>query len=88
MRRELLDILSCPIDKYNKLELYELEYSKEIEYGVLYCSKCSRFYPIINTIPILLPDNLRNSKEDIEFLKRWRDKLPEKIVNKGKPWHI
>mgnify|MGYP003930110095 CR=1 FL=1 len=88
MRRELLDILACPIDKYNKLELYELSYSNEIDEGVLYCPQCSRFYPIINSIPILLPDNLRNRNNELVFLKRWKDKLPEKIINKSKPWHI
>ncbi len=61
---------------------------KEIVEGVLYCSKCGRWYPIRNEIPIMLPDKLRSEKEDIEFLEKYKDKLPEKIVYEGKPFHL
>ncbi len=88
MKRELLDILVCPIDKYPDLELYELESKEEIIEGVIYCPKCSRFYPIINTIPVMLPDELRDRDKDLKFLESWKHKLPDKIVNKAKPWHI
>jgi len=56
--------------------------------GALYCKKCSRFFPIIDEIPIMLPDELRNKKQDIEFLKGNIKKLPEKIVTQGLPWHL
>ena len=59
-----------------------------ISEGVLFCSKCSRFYPIIEEIPILLPDELRDKKQEIEFLKTYKDKLPEKIITKANPWHL
>ncbi len=88
MKKELLDILACPIDKYPALELYELKSDEEIVEGVMYCPKCSRFYPIINTIPIMLPDELRKKDEELAFLEEWKDHLPDKIVNKAKPWHI
>ncbi|GIU71043.1 MAG: hypothetical protein KatS3mg003_0522 [Candidatus Nitrosocaldaceae archaeon] len=88
MKRELLDILACPIDKYPNLELYELKTEEEIVEGVIYCPSCSRFYPIINTIPVMLPDELRNKDEELKFLERWKDSLPDKIINKAKPWHI
>ena len=88
MKKELLDILACPIDKYPDLELYELNSNDEIVEGVIYCPKCSRFYPIINTIPIMLPDELRNKDEEVKFLKTWQKDLPDKIINKAKPWHL
>lgn len=88
MKRELLDILACPIDKRPRLELYELKSNDEIEEGVLYCPECSRFYPIVNTIPVMLPDELRKKGEELAFLEGWKDHLPDKIVNKAKPWHI
>ncbi|HLE34472.1 MAG TPA: Trm112 family protein, partial [Nitrososphaerales archaeon] len=56
--------------------------------GALFCSQCSRFYPIIDEIPIMLPDELRNKNNDMQFLQQWKDKLPSKIINSGKPWHL
>ena len=39
-------------------------------------------------IPIMLPDDLRDKKHEIEFLKNNKDKLPEKIITKANPWHL
>jgi len=89
MNRKLLEILACPIDKHNPLELFENKLDGEkIAEGALYCKKCSRFFPIIDEIPIMLPDELRNKKQDIEFLKGNIKELPEKIVTQGLPWHL
>ena len=90
MKRKLLDILACPIDKHYPLELIELKSEGEdvISEGVLLCSECQRFYPIIDEIPIMLPDDLRRRKEDLEFLSRWAEKLPEQVVYGGKPNHL
>jgi uncharacterized protein YbaR (Trm112 family) len=59
----MLDILACPIDKYYPLELIEIDIAEDIiinenviKEGVLFCSQCSRFYPIIEEIPVMLPD--------------------------------
>jgi len=88
MNRKLLDILACPIDKSSPLELYENKSDDEkITTGALYCNKCSRVFPIIDEIPIMLPDELRDKKLDIEFLKRHTKKLPEKIITQALPWH-
>ncbi len=89
MNKTMMDILACPIDKHFPLEIFELN-SKEdvIIEGALYCSKCSRFYPILEEIPILLPDELRDKKQDLEFLKNNNKILPEKIVNNASPWHL
>ena len=89
MRKRLLDILACPIDKYYPLELFEIVMEEEIiKQGVLYCSKCSRYYPIIDEIPVMLPDELRERQRDLEFLKKWQSKLPDKVIKQGNPWHI
>lgn len=89
MKKSMLDILACPIDKHYPLELVECKSKTEIvEEGALYCTKCSRFYPIIEEIPIMLPDELRDKKQDIEFLKNNKDKLPEKIIKQASPWHL
>ena len=31
--------------------------------GAIFCPKCSRFYPIMEEIPIMLPDDLRDKKQ-------------------------
>ena len=89
MNRKLMEILACPIDKYFPLELLEFTSKDEIvSEGVIFCSKCSRYYPIIDEIPIMLPDELRDKNQDIEFLDKYKNTLPEKISSKGAPWHL
>ena len=87
MQKRLLEILACPIDKHYPLELLEFELREEvIVSGVLLCDKCGRYYPITDEIPVMLPDALRNKKEDLAFLEKWKDRLPDKVVRGGKPW--
>jgi uncharacterized protein len=101
MKKSMLDILACPIDKHYPLELFEINIKKDkdnnndrndsniiITEGVLFCTKCSRFYPIIDEIPIMLPDELREKQTDIDFLQQWNDKIPEKVIKHGNPWHL
>ncbi|HYY86890.1 MAG TPA: Trm112 family protein [Nitrososphaeraceae archaeon] len=95
MRRSMLDILACPIDKYYPLELVEIDTVEDktinenvIKEGVLFCSQCSRFYPIIEEIPVMLPDELRDKEKDIQFLQKWHEKIPSKIIKNGNPWHL
>jgi len=54
----------------------------------LRCPKCGRWFPIMDEIPILLPDEMRNKKEDLEFLSKYREKLPREVVAEGKPWNL
>ena len=89
MNKTMIDILACPIDKSHPLELFEInEKDNIVSEGALFCLKCSRFYPIIEEIPIMLPDELRDKKQEIEFLKKYKDTLPEKIITKANPWHL
>ena len=89
MNKTMMDILACPIDKNHPLELHEIKEKDDVvSEGALFCSKCSRFYPIIEEIPIMLPDELRDKKLEMEFLKNYKDQLPEKISKLGLPWHL
>ena len=89
MNKKMMEMLACPIDKHFPLEIFELNSKEQLVLeGVIYCSKCSRFYPIIEEIPIMLPDELRNKEQDVEFLKRNQSKLPEKIIKQASPWHL
>jgi len=89
VQRKLLDILACPIDKHYPLTLLEFDVKGEaIVDGVLLCTECSRYYPIMDEIPVMLPVTLRNRKEDLAFLEKWSSKRPNDIVHGGKPWSL
>jgi hypothetical protein len=36
----------------------------------------------------MLPDELRKETEDLPFLKKWKEKIPEKIRLDGKPFNL
>jgi uncharacterized protein YbaR (Trm112 family) len=62
----------------------------EVKEGILYCSKCGRWYPIgsaVETIPEMLPDDLREKDRDITWLKKWSEKIPTQILEEGKPFN-
>ena len=89
MNRKMMEILACPMDKNHPLELFEINKKEDIILeGVLFCTKCSRFYPIIEEIPIMLPDELRDKKQEIEFLENHKNTLPKKIIAMANPWHL
>ncbi|HKZ51176.1 MAG TPA: methytransferase partner Trm112 [Dehalococcoidia bacterium] len=59
MRKDLMEILACPLCK-GPLELtVEEEQDEEIVMGYLSCPRCSERYPIEDSIPNLLPPDLR-----------------------------
>lgn len=63
----------------------------EVEEGLIVCPECGRWYPIgsaVETIPELMPDDLREEERDIEWLKKWSEKVPEKVRNEGKPFNL
>jgi uncharacterized protein YbaR (Trm112 family) len=58
MRRDLTDILCCPVCKKDlELKVSE-ENEKEIITGALICHACNVTYPIEEGIPNLLPQNI------------------------------
>ncbi len=88
MKRRLMEILACPIDKHYPLDLHVFEEKEEIVEGLLVCSECSRWYPISDEIPQLLPDDLRESNEDLRWLAKWKDRVPNKVLAEGKPFNL
>jgi uncharacterized protein YbaR (Trm112 family) len=61
MRKDLVDILACPVCK-SPLDLsIEEEQEEEVVSGHLTCPQCSERYPIEDRIPNLLPPELRRS---------------------------
>lgn len=88
MKKRLMDILACPIDKFYPLELHVFEEKEEILSGMITCPKCNRWYPIIDEIPHMLPDDLREEKEDLAFLRKWEEKIPKKTLTEGRPFKL
>ena len=50
------------------------KYTLEIEEGVMRCPQCGRWFPIFETIPQMLPDNLRNKETDAAVVTKWKKK--------------
>ena len=59
MKKDLMEILACPGCK-GTLELtIEEEQGDEVVTGSLFCGQCNETYPIEESIPNLLPPELR-----------------------------
>lgn len=56
MKRQLLDILACPVCKYHPLQLEAaVENDKGVVEGKLTCPRCRIDYPITDSIPDMIP---------------------------------
>ena len=61
----------------------------EIESGLLFCDKCHRWFPIIDTIPQMLPDEYRDQEKDTNFLETNKNLLDQKFLKQDlKPFNI
>jgi len=72
-------------------DLYEYLNLQEVEEGLLFCPECGRWYPIgcsLASIPEMLPDDLREKDKELEWLKKWGEKIPDHILNTGKPYNL
>lgn len=59
-----------------------------VQEALIFCKSYNRFYPITEEIPIILPDELRDKKKDIEFLKRWKELIPDDLLSNLRPWTL
>jgi uncharacterized protein YbaR (Trm112 family) len=97
-----MDILACPVSECRsdlQLEIYtshtvesEGKDVEEIDEALITCPKCGRWYPVIDGIACMLPDNLRmDGKQRIEetsFLERWKDRISTEIKENGIPFGL
>ena len=60
MKKELMEILVCPVCKGELQLTVDEEDDKEVIRGSLYCGECDEKYPIVDTIPNLLPPDQRD----------------------------
>ncbi len=71
--------------------LYRFLNLLEVEEGLLVCPECGRWYPIgsaVETIPELLPDDLREKERDLAWLEKWRGLVPQEVLEGGKPFNL
>lgn len=59
MKRDLMDIICCPLDKAELELAVEEEDGEEVIAGTLTCTECGEVYPIEDGIPNLLPPDMR-----------------------------
>jgi uncharacterized protein YbaR (Trm112 family) len=60
----------------------------EVREGLLVCPECGRWYPIgraVESIPELMPDELRDGEKELEWLGKWKDVVPGDVLEKSKP---
>ena len=102
MKRWLMDILACPASDCRSqldLEVYtshnleaDGEDIEEIDEALITCPKCGRWYPVIDGIACMLPDDQRmdgkQRKEETAFLERWRDRISSDIIENGIPFNL
>jgi uncharacterized protein len=59
VKKELMEILACPVCKGELQLKVETEEGDEVIKGSLLCSRCDESYPIDDAIPNLLPPQMR-----------------------------
>lgn len=84
MRYRLTELISCPNCKNSLGCIGFKEEGSEIIDGILTCSSCGRWYPIIDGIPRLLQDWLEHCSKSREFIKKYEDKIPDTSINSSK----
>lgn len=78
MRKGFFKKLCCPFDKSDlDLKIFK-EKKEEIVEGLMSCTKCNRYFPIIYGIPIMTPDEYRQHQLEAPILKKWGLQLDEK----------
>ena len=63
MRRDLMGILACPVCRGALLLIEEHAVDGDVITGILRCQACPEDYPITDSIPNLLPPDMRDGDE-------------------------
>ncbi len=102
VKRWLMDILACPAEDCKgelQIDVYEShmldsggEQVEEIDEALIVCSKCGRWYPVIDGIVCMLPDEMRLEQKqrhvETAFLEKWKDRIPEHVLDNGRPFGL
>jgi uncharacterized protein YbaR (Trm112 family) len=60
MKKDLMDVLACPVCKGSLQLTGKVEQGDDVIEGMLTCPTCREDYPIHDSIPNLLPRELRS----------------------------
>lgn len=71
MKLPFLDKLACPFDKHDLRIKVITQEQQEILEGILTCTHCERYYPIVQGIPIMSPDEYREAILEATLLNKW-----------------
>ncbi len=74
---------------YDLDRLYKYLNGLELSEGLLRCPECGRWYPIgnnVESIPELMPDELREREKELAWLEKWRSLTPASVLEDGKPF--
>lgn len=72
----MIDVLVCPFDKQTlTLKIYAQDLDDTIIEGLFTCKHCNRYYPIVQGIPIMSPDEYREPVLEAPILERWKNQL-------------
>jgi uncharacterized protein YbaR (Trm112 family) len=72
MKRSFFEKLCCPFDKKDlQLQVFSKELDDNIKEGLLTCSTCKRYFPIVYGIPIMTPDEFREKALEEPIMARW-----------------
>lgn len=78
MKQALLKKLCCPFDKKDlDVKIFVKDTEDVIVEGMLTCSHCKRYYPIVYGVPIMSPDEYREPRLESPILERWENKLTD-----------
>lgn len=64
MRKELIEILACPLCKGTLVLRVDEEKGEEVLRGSLLCGSCPEEYPILDAIPNFLPPGMWSEKAE------------------------
>ena len=71
--------------------LYRYMNLVEVDAGLLVCPECGRWYPVgsaVETIPEMLPDDLREKDRDLKWMEKWTDLIPKQVTEEGRPYNL
>ena len=72
MKRSLINKLCCPVDKSElQFQLFQENENHDIREGLLICTQCGRYYPVIYGVPIMTPDEYREKSLEEPMLSKW-----------------
>ena len=73
MRINTISKLCCPFDKKDlDLQIILQDIDNNILEGLLTCTECKRYYPIVKGIPIMSPDEYREAKFELPLMADWK----------------